>query len=94
MNIKLFGKTKNDEAVLMFELHNKSGMRVSVMNFGATVVKILVPDKNGNIQDVALGYDYFDNYLNDSVYFGCIVGRYGNRIAKGRFALNLSLIHI
>ena len=88
MNIKLFGKTKNDDAVLLFELHNKNGMRVGVMNYGATVVKIMVPDKNGKIQDIALGYDYFDDYLNDPVYFGCIVGRYGNRIAKGRFSLN------
>jgi aldose 1-epimerase len=88
MNIKLFGKTKDDQAILLFELANKNGMRVEVMNYGATVVNIMLPDRSNKIQDVALGYDYFEDYLNDPVYFGCIVGRYGNRIAKGRFTLN------
>jgi aldose 1-epimerase len=88
MNIKLFGQTADDQPVLLFELANKNGMRVEVMNYGATVVKIIVPDRNGKVEDVALGYDTLNDYLNDTVCFGCIVGRYGNRIANGRFKLN------
>ena len=88
MNIKLFGKAKNDHAVLLFELANKNGMRVEVMNYGSTVIKIIVPDKDGKSKDVVLCYDSLSDYLKDSVYFGCIVGRYGNRIANGCFTLN------
>ena len=88
MNIKLFGKTNDDQPVLLFELANKNGMRVEVMNYGATVVKIIVPDRQGKSEDVALGYGNLKYYLNDPVYFGCIVGRFGNRIAKGRFTLH------
>lgn len=88
MNIKLFGKTEDDQHIFLFELANKNGMCVEVMNYGATVVKIIVPDRDGKPEDVALGYDKLENYLNDPVYFGCIVGRYGNRIANGRFTLD------
>ncbi|MEJ2053973.1 MAG: galactose mutarotase [Calditrichaceae bacterium] len=87
MNIKLFGKSKDNRDVFLFELANKNGMRVEVMNYGATVVKIIVPGRNGKAEDVVLGYDRLEDYLNDTVYFGCIVGRYGNRIAKGKFKL-------
>lgn len=88
MNIKLFGQTTNDQPVLLFELANKNGMRVEVMNYGATIVKIIVPDRDGKAQDVALGYDTLQDYLQDPFYFGCIVGRYGNRIANGSFKLD------
>lgn len=87
MNIKLFGKTQDGLDIYLFEMLNKKGMQVNVTNYGATIVNIIAPDRHGKLEDVALGYDRLEDYLNDTVYFGCIVGRYGNRIAKGRFSL-------
>lgn len=65
-------------------------MTVKVTNFGAIITSILVPDRNGKVADVALGYNQVEDYINavDKPYFGAIVGRYGNRIAKGEFKLN------
>jgi aldose 1-epimerase len=63
-------------------------MSVSIMTWGATVVRLLVPDRNGRLDDVALGFDRFAPYPTKSPYFGCTVGRYGNRIAKGKFTLD------
>lgn len=73
----------------LYTLTNKNGMSVSVMNFGATVVKLLVPDRHGKIGDVVLGFDSLAGYLDakKDPHFGASIGRYGNRIAKGRFTL-------
>ncbi|MBU3666457.1 MAG: galactose mutarotase [Chthoniobacterales bacterium] len=71
-----------------FTLENKSGMKVRITNYGAIITSVLVPDRDGKLADVVLGYDRLGDYLNanDKPYFGAIVGRYGNRIAKGRFS--------
>jgi aldose 1-epimerase len=74
--------------VWLFTFENSSGMKASITNYGAIVVTLLVPDRNGKLEDVVLGYDKVEGYLEDSPYFGAIVGRYGNRIAKGRFSIN------
>ena len=58
------------------------------MNYGGIVTSLMVPDKNGKFDDVVLGYDNLDSYVKDSPYFGAIVGRYGNRIGKGKFTLD------
>jgi aldose 1-epimerase len=58
------------------------------MTYGGIVVSIKVPDRNGKLGDVVLGYDNLKGYLRDNPYFGALIGRYGNRIAKGRFTLN------
>jgi len=58
------------------------------MSYGGTVVSLKVPDKNGQMGDVVLGYDDLQGYIQNSPYFGCLVGRYGNRIANGKFSLN------
>ncbi|HTR80234.1 MAG TPA: aldose epimerase family protein, partial [Bacteroidota bacterium] len=65
-----------------------SGMHVSIINFGAIVTNIFVKDRNGKFADVVLGYDSLQSYVNDKSYFGAIVGRYGNRIGKGKFTLD------
>ena len=85
---KNFGKLPDGREVLQYSLKNKSGMGVNVITYGAIVTNIFVKDKNGNIGDIVLGYDSLEGYLNDKSYFGAIVGRYGNRIGKGKFSLD------
>jgi aldose 1-epimerase len=84
---RLFGKLNNGKEVYMYTLKNKNGMTAEITNYGATVVSLFVPDKNGKFADVILGYDSLQSYENGTSYFGAIVGRYGNRIGKGRFTL-------
>jgi aldose 1-epimerase len=83
-----FGHTKSGTPVQLYKLTNAKGMEVDITTFGATVTSIKVPDRNGKIADVALGYDTVAGYEKGTCYFGAIVGRYGNRIAKGRFTLD------
>ncbi len=72
----------------LFTLENESGMRVDITNHGGRIVTILVPDRNGIFDDVVTGYPSIDEYLvTNEPYFGSLIGRYGNRIAKGRFAI-------
>lgn len=72
----------------LYILTNKLGMEVSVTNFGGRVVTCHVPDGKNNLIDVVCGYSTIDEYVKDSTYFGAILGRTGNRIAKGRFTLS------
>jgi aldose 1-epimerase len=74
--------------VYLYTLTNTHGMEVRVMSYGATIVSLSVPNRRGLSEDVVLGFDALEGYLADEPYFGAIVGRYGNRIAKGRFALD------
>jgi aldose 1-epimerase len=78
------------DSIQLWTLQNKSGMTVKVTNYGAIITSILVPDRNGKLGDIALGYDRVEGYMNavDKPYFGAIVGRYGNRIAKGSFTID------
>ncbi|MFM1835738.1 MAG: Aldose 1-epimerase [Bacteroidota bacterium] len=85
---KPFGQTPNNEAVTLYTLKNSKGMEVQIMNYGAIITKIMVPDKNKVIEDVVLGFDSVADYIKDSPYFGAVVGRYGNRIAAGKFSLD------
>ena len=82
-----FGTTPEGEAVDLFTLVNAHGVELRVMTYGGIIVSLKVHDRNGTLGDVVLGYDSLAGYLKDSPYFGAIVGRYGNRIAKGRFML-------
>ena len=83
-----FGKTADGEPVEIYTLTNANGMEVRAMNYGCIIVSVKVPDRNGKMADVVLGYDTLEGYLKDSPYFGAVVGRYGNRIAKGQFTLD------
>src|SRR6266567_3330327 len=83
-----FGKTEDGQAVDLYVFRNKSGMEVSITNYGGTVVSLKVPDKAGKLADVVLGYDDLQGYIADKTFFGVLVGRYANRIAHGKFTLN------
>ncbi len=69
-------------------LKNNSGTKVSILNYGATVTSIILVDKNGNPGEIVLGYDKPESYVTGNPYFGATIGRYGNRIAKGRFTID------
>lgn len=85
---KLFGKLADGREVYEYTLTNVNGMKAKIINYGATVVSLEAPDRNGKFSDVVLGYDNLEGYVADKSYFGAIVGRYGNRIAKGKFTLD------
>jgi len=82
-----YGQVGTD-SVFQYTLTNKNGMVVKVLNYGGTITHLLVPDKYGKMGDVVLGYDSLSGYLQEgNPYFGCLVGRYANRIARARFML-------
>jgi aldose 1-epimerase len=83
-----FGKTSDGRDVELYTLTNKKGMEVAITNFGGIIVALKAPDRNGKFDDVVLGYDSLDGYLTNKAFFGALIGRYGNRIAHGKFALN------
>lgn len=83
-----FGKTADGKAVEIYTLTNSSGAEVKVITYGGAVVSLKVPDKNGTFGDVVLGYDSIADYEKHTSYIGALIGRYANRIAKGKFALN------
>jgi len=85
---ELFGTLSDGRKVYSYTLTNASGVQVKIINYGAIVTSLLVPDRNGKIADVILGYDSLAGYVNDNSFQGAIVGRYGNRIAKGKFKLD------
>ena len=83
-----FGKTDAGEKIDLYTLRNTHGVEATITNYGGIVVSLRVPDRNGKFDDVVLGFKDLDNYLKPGPYFGALIGRYGNRIAKGRFMLN------
>jgi aldose 1-epimerase len=83
-----FGKTSAGENVDLYTLRNVNGVEAKITNYGGIVVSLKVPDRNGKFDDVVLGFKDFEGYLKNDPYFGALIGRYGNRIAKGRFTLN------
>jgi len=88
-NAAAFASTVDGAPTTLYSLKNSGKIQAAITNYGARVVSLLVPDKNGVLTDVALGYDSIGPYVHGpETYFGAIVGRYGNRIAKGKFSLN------
>ena len=88
-----FGKTREGIPVDLYTLTNANGIEANITNFGGIVVSLFVPDREGRLEDIVLGFDTLEGYLQDvylqeTPYFGAIIGRYGNRIAKGTFTLN------
>lgn len=82
-----FGKTNLGRADI-YTLTSANGCEVKITNYGGIVVSVKVPDKNGHLGDVVLGYETLREYIENNPYFGALIGRYGNRIAKGKFTLN------
>jgi aldose 1-epimerase len=83
-----FGRLADGAAVEIFTLTNASGLEARIMTYGAILVSLKVPDRNGVLADVNLGFDGLAGYLGTHPYFGAVIGRYGNRIAKARFTLD------
>jgi aldose 1-epimerase len=88
MKKQLFGKTSDGRDVDLYTLANQKGMEVAITNFGGIIVALKAPDRDGKPADVVLGYESLDGYLTNKAFFGAIIGRYGNRIAHGKFSLN------
>jgi len=76
------------QAVELFTLTNAHGLEARVISYGGIIVSLRVPDNKGQLGDIVLGHDQLEGYIKQPSYFGCIVGRYGNRIAKGQFTLD------
>jgi aldose 1-epimerase len=83
-----FGQFPGGQPVEIFTLTSGNGMEVRTTSYGAAIVSVRVPDRSGAVADVVLGFDTLDDYVAKNRYFGVVVGRYGNRIAKGRFTLD------
>jgi len=83
-----FGTTPDGHAARLFNLRNAQGVSADITDYGATVVRLFAPDRHGRLADVTLGFDRLDDYVARSPYFGCVIGRVGNRIAHGRFSLH------
>lgn len=85
---KQFGTTKNGEEVTCYTLENKNGMKAEFIDYGAIIVSLFVPDKDGKLDDVVLGYDDVAAYEANGCFFGALIGRHGNRIGGASFELN------
>jgi aldose 1-epimerase len=83
-----FGTMPDGQKVSLYTLTNANGAVAKITNYGAIVTELWMPDKNGKPADIVLGFESLSGYLGESPYFGCIVGRYGNRIGKGTFTLD------
>lgn len=83
-----FGKLPDGREAQLYTLTNSRGARVDITDYGATIVRLFVPDRTGQLDDVVLGYNRVEDYVKASPFFGAVVGRVGNRIAHGRFTLD------
>lgn len=85
---KDFGRIQDGTELSLYSFTNKNNVTMTVTDLGATLVGVVVPDKDGTLRDVVLGYDTPQDYLDNTCYFGAVIGRSGNRIDKGRFTIN------
>ena len=85
---ELYGKTPEGEEISVYTLTNRGGLRVKLIDFGALVTELHIPDRDGKFADVVLGFDKLEDYLANPAYFGCTTGRVANRIAGGKFTLD------
>lgn len=90
----IFGKSSDGLDVEAFVLENKNGMKAKIITFGATLAELHVKNKAGELEDIVLGFDDMEGYLNNQPYFGCTVGRVANRVAKGKFMLDGKEYHL
>lgn len=85
---ELYGSLRDGREIQRFTLRNSQGHELRLITYGGIVTSIRVPDRQGRLGEVVLGFDRLEDYVDKSPYFGCLVGRYGNRIARGRFVLD------
>lgn len=90
----VFGIMPDGDTVVRYTLTNANSMQVKVLNYGGIIQSLMVPDKNGKMGDVVLGFDSLEQYIKESPYFGALIGRFANRIAHGTFTLNDSVYHL
>ena len=83
-----YGKLEDGTEISLYTLTNAAGTVATITNYGGIIVSIKTEDKNGNLEDIVLGFDSLSSYVKNNPFFGAIVGRYGNRIAKGKFKLD------
>lgn len=83
-----YGTTPNGENVEQYTLKNDNGMEVKIITYGGRITSLTAPDADGNYEDVVLGYNSLEQYLEDNSFFGALIGRFGNRIANGKFSLD------
>lgn len=88
MRRESFGKTKEGKEVFLYHLENSKGMEAAVTNYGANLVSLLVPDKEGELRDVVLGFDWVVGYESNPSFFGALIGPSANRIGGASFTLN------
>ncbi len=87
INSRPFGELPDGKHVQLFTLVNDNGIEVGILDYGGTIVSLVTPDRDGSVDDIVLGFDNLDQYLSESPFFGCLVGRFANRIAGGKFQL-------
>src|SRR5688500_7681725 len=83
-----YGKLDDGTEISLYTLTNSLGTTMTVTNYGGIIVSLKTEDRNGIFEDIVLGYDSLSGYVRSNPYFGAIIGRYGNRIAKGKFKLD------
>ncbi len=89
-----FGFLPDGRAATLYTLTNPNGLVVKISDFGGIITEIHTPDRAGNFADIALGFDSVEPYVDDSPYFGALIGRYGNRLCEGRFALDGQVVQL
>lgn len=85
---KHYGRSPEGKDAVLYTLINKNGLKTEITNYGGIIASLFVPDKNGLLTDITLGFDTFEEYLSKHPYFGSIVGRHANRIEAAQFELN------
>jgi aldose 1-epimerase len=88
ITVSPFGALPDGRSISLYTMTNSKGMVMKVMDYGGIITSLTMPDANGKIEDVVLGYDSLAGYVKESPYFGALIGRYGNRIAKGKFSID------
>ena len=88
IRVSPFGTMDDGTAVSLYTMTNSQGVVMQVINYGGIITSLSIPDRNGIMEDVVLGYDSLAGYLRSNPYFGSLIGRYGNRIARGKFSLD------
>ena len=88
MEVKRFGLLDDGRTVKVYTLKNKIGNNIEILDLGGIIKSINVADHNGEFSDIALGFNNPQQYLTDSPYMGALIGRYANRIAKGKFTID------